>query len=366
MSVLVIGQRLCSKEVGLRAAIERAADKPLFMNRRPAPQEILTLLSGVPRCVLVESHDDVRYINQVLRGNAAYFGVPLIAVVEQVSDRTMLELHSLGADDVVPVHDLGGLTRRLGALSSFDPQARTAIMQGTCLLAHADPYRRQIFGRLLRQAGFDISFAGSSDEALAVAERSPPKVAVISDALPPNGGRSALAKLSEHWVGRMPAVLLTAGGQSGSLSSHGWPTVPEEAPPDDLLFVINEQLKPRELIETRASQRLLHATMCGFRVAGTIESRFGLTYNISGEGLYVRTFDAPSHGASVWLEFLPPGSFQAVHLRGKVVWTRALATGAHGAAPPGFGVRLSPDECPPQDIALYAQRYALLRRMLAG
>jgi CheY-like chemotaxis protein len=358
MTVLVVGQRLGSRERGVRDAVERAADDAIFMSSYTSLGE---LISGeTPRCVLADSQSEVREINRILRGNASCFGVPLIALTDRLCDRTLLELHALGADDVVDVNDSGGLTRRLAALESFDPSARTALFQGACLLAHPDPYRRQVFGRVLRQAGFDVSFAGSTVEAQAVAQRSPPKVLVVSDTLPPDGGKRALMKLAEDWVGNMPAVLLTTGRQSGSLTSHSFPVVPEEAPPDDLLFVVNELLRPRELLESRASRRILHATLCAFRAAGELESRVGLTYNISREGLYIRTFDVPATKGQVWLELRPAGSSRAVHVRADIMWTRTLATGARGAAPPGFGVRITPERCPQEDNALYSTRYDML------
>ncbi|MDB4972395.1 MAG: hypothetical protein JWN48_736 [Myxococcaceae bacterium] len=360
MTVLVVGQRLGDRERSVREALTRASVEVVFI---PSIQLLRESLETYPtRCVLADSPHDVRDIARVLRSNASCFGVPLIALAEHISDRIMLELHAIGADDVVAIHDLGGLTRRLAALASFDPKARTALFQGSCLLAHGDPHRRQLFGRVLRQAGFDVSFAGSMQEALAVAERSPPKVLVVSNTLPPEGGRQALARLSEHWVGDMPAVLLASGRQSGSMSPHGWTVVPEEAPPDDLLFVVNELLRPRELLESRASRRLLYATLVSFRAAGELESRLGLTYNISREGLYVRTFDAPPTKGQAWLELRPPGAARACHVRGDIMWTRTLATGARGAAPPGFGVRLSAELCPPQDNAYYVEQYD---RMLA-
>jgi DNA-binding response OmpR family regulator len=362
MSVLVVGQRLGDREKIVREAIERASAEAVFI---PTVQQLRESLESYPtRCVLADSPSEVRELARVLRANANCFSVPLIALSDRVSDRILLELYAMGGDDAVAVHDMGGLTRRLAALSTFDPRARTALFQGSCLLAHADPHRRQLFGRVLRQAGFDVSFAGNMSEALSVAERSPPKVLVVSNTLPPEGGRLALARLSEHWVGEMPAVLLASGQHSGSMSPHGWTVVPEEAPPDDLLFVVNELLRPRELLESRASRRLLYATLCSFRNAGDLEPRMGLTYNISREGLYVRTFDAPTRG-QVWLELRPPGAARACHVRGEIVWTRTLATGARGAAPPGFGVRLHPEHGPQEDNSIYVTQYDRMLTMLA-
>ena len=68
------------------------------------------------------------------------------------------------------------------------------------------------------------------------------------------------------------------------------------------MFVVNELLRPRELLESRASRRMLYATLTSFRAAGEFECRSGLTYNISREGLYVRTFDSPPDKSKVWLK----------------------------------------------------------------
>jgi hypothetical protein len=70
----------------------------------------------------------------------------------------------------------------------------------------------------------------------------------------------------------------------------------------------------------------------------------------------------PAKAGRMWLELRPPGEHEACHLRGDVVWIRALTTGAHGAAPPGFGVRLSLEDCPPEDRIRYVRAY---ERMLA-
>ncbi|MET0341673.1 MAG: hypothetical protein ABW252_11780 [Polyangiales bacterium] len=362
MTVLLVGQRLGDRQRSVGEAIERASEDVVYI---PAVQLMREAMeSHSIRCVLADSPNELRDITRILRSSARCFSVPLIALVDHLSDRVLLEMHANGADDAVLLHSLGGLTRRLAALASFNPEARTALFQGSCLLAHADLHRRQVFGRVLRQAGFDVSFAGTMAEALQVAERSPPKVLVVSNDLPPDGGRAALSKLAHDWVGDMPAVLLAAGHQRASLSAHAWTVVPEEAPPDDLLFVVNELLRPRELLESRASRRLLYATLCSFRAQGELEARIGLTYNISREGLYVRTFDAPPTKGQAWLELRPPGAARACHVRGAIMWNRGLATGARGAAPPGFGVRLTSELCPPEDNQIFVEQYDRMLAML--
>ncbi len=355
MTVLVVGSRLGSVERGVRIAIERSAQRAVFVSDKEGV--LAATEAEIPRCVFVDAAAGIREIHEALRSRAECFGVPVIALTDSASEAAWLELHGLGADDVVALHDVGGMTRRLSALAMFDPSARTALFQGACLVAHHEPYRRALLGRVLRQGGFDVAFASNTGEAVKIAEREPPKVVVASSRLPPGGGVEALQSLAGQWLGTMPAVLLTEGQVEESGARRPFSTLSEDAPPDDLLFVVNELLRPRELIETRASRRLLYAGRCGFRLAGEFESSFGLTYNISREGLYIRTFDSPPNKSHVWLELRPPSSHRVCHVRGEVVWTRTLATGARGAAPPGFGVRLDFEQCPAEDRVAYLTAY---------
>ena len=185
VTVLVVGSRLGTTERGVRIAIERSAQSAVFVTTKE--EALAATLVETPRCVLVDAHAGIRDIHEALRSRAECFGVPVIALTDFTSEQAWLELHGLGADDVAASHDLGGITRRLSALSTFDPAARTALFQGTCLVAHQDPYRRTLLGRVLRQGGFDVAFASNTAEALDIAERSPPKVVVAASRLPPGG-----------------------------------------------------------------------------------------------------------------------------------------------------------------------------------
>jgi uncharacterized protein (TIGR02266 family) len=138
------------------------------------------------------------------------------------------------------------------------------------------------------------------------------------------------------------------------------------APPDHLLFLANELLRPG-VKDLRASERVLFGAICAFRPAGAMEPVHGLSYNLSREGLYVRTLDPPSRGTSLWLEMRPPHSRDAVHLRGTVAWSKGLDRPG-GVVPPGFGIRLEQDRCPSADLCAYRDGYDALResRILAN
>jgi hypothetical protein len=81
--------------------------------------------------------------------------------------------------------------------------------------------------------------------------------------------------------------------------------------------------------------------VASFRRAGHEHSTHGITYNVSGEGLYVRTLVPLPIATPVWLELRPPGSDEFVQLEMTVVWTRRFGPSAGATAPAGFGARFT-------------------------
>lgn len=304
------------------------------------------------RGVIVRSADQLRALTLALRKAGAKRPVALIALCERLDSRELRELHGAGADDVVALSDTDGLLRRLARLQRAETAAAPLKFKGRCLLAHSDVSGREVFARVLEEAGFEVDCVSDGEEALSVFREAPPDVAVVSSALPPEGGRRTLRRAAASSV---PSVLLSPT-EPGAFSTQGWAVVAEDAPPDELLFVVNDLMNPQELLGRRSSRRLLYATLCTFRPAGEMGVRAGLTYNLGREGLYVRTFDAPPAKSEVWLEFVPPGHRSWIHVRGSVAWSRAPSSGAR-TAPPGFGVLLNPKSSPPDDYALLTAKY---------
>jgi hypothetical protein len=177
---------------------------------------------------------------------------------------------------------------------------------------------------------------------------------IVADDLPAEGSAAAIRNLRAVLrAPHLPAVILASSGGSGAqrpTNLFATAVTDREAPAHNLLFVANELLRA-DLKNTRASVRRLFGSMCAFRPAGHLVSQYGLTYNVSPSGLYVRTLDPLPAGERVWLELRPPVEVGAVHLRGRVAWVRRY--GATGPAPPGFGVHLMADLCPPPDLRAY-------------
>jgi CheY-like chemotaxis protein len=353
---------------GHEEASRRAGTRASFCWDAEEAQAMLADASfPVPRCIVVDGASaGLERLVYWLRGEARLFPVPVVVQAQAPSDASFLRAHALGADDVVLRGDVGGITRRLANLAEFDPAARPPLTQGAAVVAHADEPRRRVLGRILRQAGFSVSFAESGDDLVRCMRgmaAAPPSLLVVDSALP-GGGSDAAGRVRSVAGGETTPVVLM-GPENALAELHAQAeamgsaaVASEAAPADTLLFLANELLRP-DVKDARASTRVLYGAICGFRPAGSLEPVYGLTYNISREGLYVRTLDPPRPGSTVWFEVRPPQHEGVVHLRGKVVWCRGMRSPG-GAAPAGFGLRIVDEACPPPDLAAYVGGYERL------
>jgi hypothetical protein len=255
-------------------------------------------------------------------------------------------------------------------LADIDTNARPATSQGVAVIAHPDAPSRQLYGRILRQAGFDTAFAGDSSEYLTLVSREPkPRMVVIAHDIDSNvvsliaegRARAQVPFLSHAIVGHGESMREVETEVS---DIEGIDALSSLAPPDNLLFVVNELMRHDYLRgkgdDQRASTRLLFGSLSAFRTAGELRSVYGFSYNLSREGLYVKTYDPPARDTELWLELRPPMELIGVHLRGRVMWSRKADPSVVAAAPPGFGLRIEAAACPPGDLARYEAAYEQL------
>jgi hypothetical protein len=302
-----------------------------------------------PLCVLVSADLDVKQLSDAVRDDAKLFAVPLLVMLSRASSSAYREAYLSGADDVLVASDEGGLTRRLANLQLHRPDVRPAATLGRTTIVSADEPSRRRLGRTLRQVGFDVSYAASLDEvkvlagtpdapAFVVTTEQPPAELAVNARSPRRG--TTLAGIPVLFVAPedMAAALTRTGDQVVDLTGR-------------LLFFADEQAKAR-FKDRRSSARKLCATICSFREAGSLHAAYGLTHNISREGMYVRTIDPPRPDTVLWLELNVPGLDTPVHLRGRVVWQRLPGAGT-GVLPPGFGLKIEASECPPGDLQTF-------------
>jgi hypothetical protein len=140
--------------------------------------------------------------------------------------------------------------------------------------------RRRI-GRTLRQAGFEVAFTSDLEGiATAAAEPSPPLFAVAVGS-PPEGVEPQRVALGDILrIGNVPVLFMPqddaqSGAQAGEqlIDATG-----------KLLFFADERTKAT-FKDRRTSARKLCATVCAFREAGSLLPSYGVTYNISREGM---------------------------------------------------------------------------------
>ena len=308
-----------------------------------------------PRCLFVSHDANVTAIVSRLRQRASLLTVPVIVVVPHPSESYFLAAFAAGADDALVSGDRGGVTRRLANLLSAKPPQRSVPHQGVALLASGDIGMRRTLGQTLRRAGLDVSYGTEARDLVEQAMRAPLLSLVVATAdFSPHGAESAIAAVREAiQKPELPALVVPADADE-----HWNPDSDLSLGASGKLLYFAEEVSRRDATDKRISARQPHATICSFRPAGVMHPTYGLTHNVSREGFFMRTLDAPKPGTVVWIELRSPESPHVVHLRGSVVWRRE--PGAIGATPFGFGMRLQPATCPPEDHAVYVAGYDAL------
>lgn len=351
--VLVVGNIRESERETIALAATRCDASLVFL--QSAQRALAKLRSGGERpiCVLADGDVDIRHLVDGIRDEAELFSTSVLVMLNRASNDLYRAAYIAGADDVLPINDAGGLTRRLANLSHKDLQSRPAATLGVAVVLSKDEVSRRRLGRTLRQVGFDVDYASTvEDVSSMVAAGRAPKFAVTTEArrVSPSSGQLR----SVDTIDGVPMLCLAPTAQD-EMISMGDHIVDVTA---RLLFFADEQAKA-QFKDRRASARKLYSNICSFREAGSLQPNYGVTYNISREGLYIRTLDPPRAQSTVWLELRAPRSETPIHVRAKAVWQRLPGSGP-GIMPPGFGLRIDTEDCPPKDLRAYNEGYASL------
>ena len=331
-------------------------------------KDLLAALENVaPRAIVMSmSADRARAASLIVRGLPKLSPVPIVWLTPSIDDLVFAEAYTVGADDVARSDNVDGLVRRLRTLPA-DIADRTTPIRGTVLIADADQSRRIVLARLLRNVGFDVTFAIAADD-LAERARADRLAVVIADVDLEEG--RVLAELDSvrrdgnrvPWILRTPPKKLRAASAATRDIDGAWVS-DAFAPPENVLYAINEALRG-SFAENRASPRLLYATTVAFRVAGRDRDEVGFIFNVSGEGLYIRTMAPLMAGDEAWLELTPPRTERRVRFEAEVVWRRPYGPATDATAPPGFGVRITGGS--EKDRERYQKGYRSLAEDLAG
>lgn len=340
ISTLAVGRFRGAMSKVLETACEDAA---LELTRVASIDEALAWgEENEPHSLLVDGSEvDIENVCFGMRTNSRLARVPILTLTFEPTELVFAETFNSGGDDVVNLRAGPGLAARLRRLPVSNDIRPTASSAKLALVVAADASRRMVLARVLAGAGYAIQYAAHSVEAAQVAERGGPHLFVLDTE--PDGVRELLTTWAPQDRNRLWIVSLPPRHIKDQLA---WVNeIPNAAitdsfaPPENIVFLANE-LGRGQANDNRTSRRHLYGALVGFRCAGRDIDDYGLTYNISEGGLYVRSL-APPVEDRVWLELLPPRSEQRVRLEGRVCWRRAFGPSDQATVPPGFGVQIS-------------------------
>jgi DNA-binding response OmpR family regulator len=273
------------------------------------------------------------------RSSARHVRLPMLALARNVSDLAFNDAFSWGADDVLPFGEIRPLLTRLRNLPREQAEP-PKTGRGNALIAETDRTRRTVVARVLRNAGYAVTFAVTSDDAANFSERPDLSLVVVNAELMPSARpvveRARGAGSNANFiVCCAPRDLRVA--REGLLDLSGVAAVDGFAAPENVLFASNELRAGA--VNNRKTPRLLYGTTVAFRGAGRERDDLGFTYNVSSGGIYVRTL-APPDDDETWIELRPPRSDRLVRLVAKIAWRRRFNHNENATVPPGFGAQI--------------------------
>ena len=161
-----------------------------------------------PRAVLVDaSLATAQELCCDLRGQRTLAKVPIIALAPEQNDQLTEQYYSWGVDDVVPADVGAPLIDRLSCIVRAGPLAPT-VRRGRAVVADPDRSRCNVIGRVLHNAGYELSYAADERRLLAEALQRAPILVVVSAALGgPRGGKVDIERDARVVVAHVAPVL---------------------------------------------------------------------------------------------------------------------------------------------------------------
>jgi DNA-binding response OmpR family regulator len=353
-SILLFGQ---FRREDLRVIDTAAEQAACTLTRADAIEQAIGWLDGNGAHGLLCHSLESEQLAVQTRARARLAKLPVLSLSDSLSDLDFASAFSWGADDLVPLGALRPLVTRLRTLPKELPMPPEE-KRGAALVAEADQTRRTTVARVLRNAGFSVRFAVTTEDAQRFSTDPVLALVVTSKDLMPDMAQTIQVARAEgsraNFVVCAPPREIRA--DRATVAHLSGVTVTDSfAAPENVLFVANELGGGRT--NNRASPRVAYGTRAAFRGAGRDVDDQGFTYNVSEKGLYIRTL-APPEDDEVWLELCAPRSERHVRLVGKVAWRRPFNYNESATVPPGFGVSIIDGAA--HDISAWSEGYRQL------
>lgn len=357
-----------SGRADVQGLLESLGEASMQVQSVEDPERLFDVLSAEhPRAILLSPDlEKPADVCLAVRMKTELSLVPVLWVQTELDDLVFAEAFGVGGDDATTLAHPAGIVRRLQALPEVSDDGPVPS-RGLALLAEADDDRRVVLARLLRNGGFDVCFAADASELGARLRTDQLTLVVAAHGMPGDDPLEILSQWRDEggttpWIVATPPKRLLETSQAARKLDGVW-VWDAYAPPENVLYAANEALRG-SFAEQRASPRLLYGTAVAFRVGGRDRDDYGFLYNVSGEGLFVRTLAPLSPGDDAWLEFKPPRTDRRVRLEGRVVWRKLFGRVSEATVPPGFGVRITGGS--ETDTRRYVDGYRALAKELAG
>jgi DNA-binding response OmpR family regulator len=336
---------------------EAAEQAACSLRRADSMEDALSWLDAHQAHALICHSLDAEQLAVQTRSRALLSKLPVLALSDTLTDLDFASAFSWGADDVLPLGAQRPLLARLRALpkeAAPPPEEK----RGAVLIAEGDKTRRTTVARVLRNAGFGVRFAVSSEDAQRFSADPELALVVTSQDLMPDARKTI--ELARSGGSRANFIVCSPPrdmrAQRAALADLGGVTVSDSfAAPENVLFVANELGSGRT--NNRTSPRIPYGSRVAFRSAGREVDDHGFSYNVSEKGLYVRTLALPE-GDEVWLELCPPRVERYIRVVGKIAWKRPFNYNESATVPPGFGVEIV--DGAQKDRELWVQGYLQL------
>jgi|GEM_PF-5147445 len=333
-TLLVLGTLDADWQTAITGAARRCQLEPLSAEADHVPHS----LPEVRAVVLGHSTSGSSSAAEALRQDERFERVAIFALCGQPTARDYVSALTAGIDDFLrDPADGVGLDLRFGAARDAGGGVPLSLRRGLAWSIGSKTGGAAARARALRRAGFR---ATALDDGAGAPWQGEPRLAVV--VWETEDGARALAQVQAARDAGVLCrfVLCVPSGQVAGLAGaservDGLRVLPDTAPPDSVVFLVNE-MSESGVTNQRSSRRRVASEVVHFKGAGRTD--LGLSYNISAGGLYIRTL-APVSQGKVELS-IDDARGRTIDLSCEVAWSRALSYDGTASVPPGFGVRI--------------------------
>ena len=256
----------------------------------------------------------------------------------------------------------GGVVRRLAQRGKTGKSSMTtrSSTKALILMAEDDPAYGSAVADLLRSAGHVVRHVTDGDEAIRALRAEGHLLGlVLTDLLLPGKTGFQIAKEANDMGLGVPILAMTGLYDDlreihslRSLGVSGW--IHKSAPFEHLLFRVNSLLWPSDRND-RMKSRVAVALPVQFRLDGRVH--YATTYNLSTNGVYVRTPEPPVTGQELEVAVALPTAREMITVKAEVVHVATPEEVRGTAYPAGFGARfLQPSPLVAAALAAYLDK----------